>query len=1425
MEELDDLLNGSLDIVDNPKNNLFSEEEFASVLPEGTSNKAEWTRRVDVGDTGLGDSQWDEGATIDEVQNGLNTRRAELQPWTDQLGNAITQAVVGEIVGGSIEGIGYLLDWQGIANLITGDEQEFTNWFSDIGKSIREGTQDATQIYEKTPGEMNLSDPGYWFKNSVSVASTLSMMLPSIAATKGLGMLGRGVSKLVGKGGRKVGQKLGREISKEAFDVSKKMGIQAEWMTEGMTQAVVSRHIENSMEASGTFEDIYNERMMQINPDTGKYFTDEEARLSASQGASENYKHGWAMLAQDMVQYLSIGKVFNPVTRQMEVARKLTTNANVPQWAKKTGAIAGTFLSEAGEEGYQHYIASRAKLKSELQAGLISKEEYDNQLSEVMSSDEAKTSMLFGGLGGSVFQAIGPSVNKAFKSKDRKEFEASASENFNKALGDRNKVLAALQIQKNKADQSGNEREIQLAQDDIIMSMVLDGIDSNNLEMVMKAIKDGPAMTEEEQAKFQEDNGYEWDADLAKQGAERALQIAGEVKAIHFKNLSKAKNKNVDSNIVKEMSRIEYQNNKYAERFAETKREQQKRIEGIQYDGIRKPSDRFKQKKDIQSKILATKEAIRRQTEALENAVDEDVKKLKSDIIKNHNFDLSELEKQSKELSKPDETQSRDQKEGDRRGENVYNKDTQFEIADAYLEQLELNDAMTENTLQLTKLNDKNFQKALINKQTEALIKSTNDKDMLNTFKERIEKGEVAGYNKKSERETVLKQISERIAAINKEEKEKSAKEASDKAEAELKSKAASKNNNAKTPDNNVVVPVQEAIEDEHREEEIWFEEEFAEEQEQALETKVNNGKSIALLDAKSVTSAGYRQWIHDGTSKIGTKLRYEHAKRGMHLSASNKDSRGAKAVRAFNKAVKDKTEIPQSVYDHLPLQVFIGEGDKINTFLPEKPQDSAPKINKKRYAENYATERKNIIDGMARGEQVSSVIQYSAGGELQTQVDENGVVAENSIKDLDQVKKSKKRPHLIFSNLDGDLMEMDKKTRNKDFPAKSLSVGEDENGKPMPYRGGLFLVLRKADGTPFPVRLNFLKNTNEQAEVLADLLIDIAVPESRKTGTKKKYNLSTPLSLVEPGLQAKVREHLGAEVEFLKGDPTLKDIINMFVYVSEKTEGLTSQLYMKGIHLYFGGANNYIKPENRTKKRQELVEFLRDTKRRQLNINMWNDTKNFPGYRDFVMDNKIINTNVVVGESEFQTGEYYTDKETGEEKIRRVQVWAKPVDSKVPAKPVEVKPEAPVKKAVQPDEKLIGAEDIIKEESLSLVHVNAEVNKNFKGKGYIYDGKSFKTITGKEIPVADMKVLTGLLRDMLKEYEARVTESSKEDDTQISKAPKKAVPSVPNRTSRKRRRSVGSGSTVKAKPNKTQIQKDDSVKKEDDKKQPKCKK
>ena len=549
----------------------------------------------------------------------------------------------------------------------------------------------------------------------------------------------------------------GKEISEKAFDLSSKMGVRADWTANGISQAVVSRHIENTMEASGTFDEIYDERITQINPETGKFFTEDESRQSAADGASENYKHGWAMLAQDVVQYLAIGKVFNPITRQMVVAKKMSGLAKSPKWVQKTAGAAGTFASEAGEEGYQHYIASRAKLNSDLRSGLISQEEFNAQLGKVMSSDEAATSMLFGGLGGSVFQMVGPKANDILKSKSKKEFEARASETFKNSLDNRNKVYAALQIEKNKGAQEGTQEEIEMQQEDLILSMVLDGLDNDNLEMVMEAIENGPELTAEEIAKFGEENKYEWDNEVAKEGAKRALQVAKEVKEIHFRNKDKARNKNVDPAIVKSMSRIEFQNKEFSGKLSETKNKNRGLVEGLHFDGFLKPTDNYREVKEVNSRIEATKKVIKRQQAALERSVDKDVKNDRKQLIKSHSYSLSQLEKRAKQLAKEDNevVKSSDESAGNEMAEKIY-QNASPEIEEGYARELEINDAITQNQLELVRLNDENFQKALVNKQTEAAIQNTNDLDKLETFKKQVQNGEVTGYSSSKDIEKVI---------------------------------------------------------------------------------------------------------------------------------------------------------------------------------------------------------------------------------------------------------------------------------------------------------------------------------------------------------------------------------------------------------------------------------------------------------------------------------------------------------------------------------------------------------------------------------------------------------------------------------------------------------------------------------------------
>ena len=1411
--DLEQLFDDNAEVINNPngddENNATEEEMisdaeskalfgFESVDDRGVGYKREEL----LGSSGYGESQYDQGATVEEIRTGLDKRRAILQPWEDQLGNAVAQAVVGEIVGGTIEGVGYLLDWVGMADLAQGTESEYTNWLSDIGKGLREKTQDATKIYEMEPGKMNMSDSGYWFKNSVSVASTLSMMLPSMAAAKGLGFLGRGASKLIGRGMSKGAKVFGKELSKEAFDVATKMGIKSEWMAQGISQAVVSRHIENSMEASGTFEEIYEERLKEINPKTKKVFTEDEARQSAADGAAENYKHGWAMLAQDMVQYLSIGKVFNPVTRKMVSKQKAVMASVKPKWLEKTLAVGGTFLSEAGEEGYQHFIASRAGLNSKLNAGLISQQEYDRQFGEIMKSDEAMTSMLFGGLGGSVFSAAGPRANQIFKSKSKKEFEEMAGQLFNEGLANRNKQYAALQVQKNKADVSGSQEEIQASQDALILSMVLDGIDSDNLEMTMEAIKNGPELTKEEIEQFGEENGFEWDPAVAKAGAERALEVAQQVKEIHFRNREKASNKNVSPNIVKDMTRIEFQNNEFEKRFKGLKKENKKRIEDLKFDSFLGPMDNFMKDKDLEAQIRATEIVMKKHQEMLDATLDESQKEDRKQIIKSHNANLARLKKERGQVQASDRDPrtgksylDADQKLANEKAEKVYNDGVKEEVALGYIKEMYINDLMTQNQLDLGRLHDKSFQKALVNKRTIDAVNNTTDVDALKKLKEQIEKKEMFGESTKKERKELQEGISKRIAALETEKRREKKEEEDKKTIDEQNRKAAEKNKANEELNNNVTHPVVDGVEDEHEFEEALIEENLQDKSEEHTEIVTGNGKTVSPLDDNENTSAPYRQWIHNGLSKIGTIIKYASHNRGSFMAPRYANSDRKKAHNAFNNIMKAKksginSSVPQNVYDHLPIGAYVGEaGSSIYTVMPSFPLKKAKETaeqyqeNVRKYQENYAAERKHIIDAMIANNGVAeTTITHTGGGELQIQPSVNGAKVENNISDLKQVIAAKKKgegPRIVFSNIDGKLMELDetKNTIAEEFRKMNLSAGKDSEGKPVPYKGGLFLVLKKADGTPFPVRLNHKNNTREQAELLADILLDVGVAMEVKG--KKKYDLSLPLSQVDPNMIEKIKDVMGPEIKMLGADPTLSEIINSFVHLNERTEGLKSQLYLKYGNLYFGGIKNNISPETRQSKRNDLVKFLVEEKKRQFSIKMWNDTENYPGYRDFVIENGIINTNVVVGQDEFQSSNPDENKKVK----RRVQIYMAPLAPVASSKPTEVaESKGNVVGTVVDSNNSLPSDsstNIDEQVGPSLTEINKAIRKKFKG--IFWEGSKYVRLNGKEVTAQEVQELDKIKNELQSEFDANkkkleeATVSAKEEEVISEMTPEEA--------------------------------------------------
>jgi len=311
--------------------------------------------------------------------------KAQRQSGIDQFGNMLNQAIVGEVLGGTIEGVGYLLDLEQYGKLATGKEQEFGNWLSDVGKDLKSWTKEVSPIYTEpgTEGQFRPDKWGWWMSNAPSVASTLSLMIPAAGAVRGAAMLGK------------------------ATQIGTKLGKTAKWMATGVGQAVVSRHMENLMEASGTMDEQYDKFIAEG-------FTPEKAKELSAQTAANIYKNNWAMLLQDIPQYLLLNKAFAKASTDntVRIAKALGMDV-APVVGKKASALLGDMLGEGGEEMYQYIVAEDAKYMAEYKAGIRDKKDMPDRLAEYLGEGELWTSAFFGALGAGLMQTAGRPINKA----------------------------------------------------------------------------------------------------------------------------------------------------------------------------------------------------------------------------------------------------------------------------------------------------------------------------------------------------------------------------------------------------------------------------------------------------------------------------------------------------------------------------------------------------------------------------------------------------------------------------------------------------------------------------------------------------------------------------------------------------------------------------------------------------------------------------------------------------------------------------------------------------------------------------------------------------------------------------------------------------------------------------------------------------
>ena len=385
-------------------------------------------------------------ADYDVYLNAYTTReeaekqRAKNQSWIEQTGRAVTQAVANEFILGTLSGFSNMYD--AVYNLIANDGyNDYTNAVSTELEKAQDSIRERFAIYQENPGKsFDIGDFGWWANNAITVASTLSMLIPSTGIMKGikaLGKIGKGaktVEKLYNKGIygiSKIAEKshLTSNPARTAKSINTVLDLGA--------TAVLSRTMENYMEAREVYKDIYDtsierlqnfndtqrEEFFKNNPEFVGLSNDEIAKKIASDSAGETFFNDYAMVLMDFVQFKAISSLWKgafklkPTAKlkyiNKQAANKLNADAaniDIEQQSLIKRLLQGNSiflaenLSESFEEGYQGVQIEKGKEVAEL---IFDPTYRPRDLSSYLSDPKIWEQAVWGYLGGVGFRAAG----------------------------------------------------------------------------------------------------------------------------------------------------------------------------------------------------------------------------------------------------------------------------------------------------------------------------------------------------------------------------------------------------------------------------------------------------------------------------------------------------------------------------------------------------------------------------------------------------------------------------------------------------------------------------------------------------------------------------------------------------------------------------------------------------------------------------------------------------------------------------------------------------------------------------------------------------------------------------------------------------------------------------------------------------------
>lgn len=364
------------------------------------------------------------------TEKELNKERAENQGVLEQTGRFVGQAVGSEVVLGTLRGFSDLVDAAG--QLIGVSDDDYTNPVSSQLAEWQDAIRERFEIYRTNPDEnFDFGDTGWWLGNAVSIASTLSLLIPGTAVSKlgkvlGMGRLARGIGKVAGT----------------PFGRPNTWGKMAETGSEILGTAAASRVAENYIEARDTYTQVYDEAKERLatmsdkdretlyenNPKLRGLSDDEIAKYVSGESADDTFTNDMWLMLLDAWQLKGLKNIWkgaknmatNRTLREANeqaasrlVGREVQSLTGIKKFLqvpdKETLLNVVREGSEGFEEGWQYVQQQvgvdkgRAMLNDAYQSRV-----YTDYLQDPQMWEQA----FWGWLGGVAFQGIGSAATR-----------------------------------------------------------------------------------------------------------------------------------------------------------------------------------------------------------------------------------------------------------------------------------------------------------------------------------------------------------------------------------------------------------------------------------------------------------------------------------------------------------------------------------------------------------------------------------------------------------------------------------------------------------------------------------------------------------------------------------------------------------------------------------------------------------------------------------------------------------------------------------------------------------------------------------------------------------------------------------------------------------------------------------------------------